>query len=330
MVENSMKLRNIAAALLAALMVIGLAGCGEGGQSSSEPGQGGSQSQSQSQGGSTQEPAEYPVIVGDLHLNARPEKVVSLSPALTELLCDLGYSDRLSGVSDLCDYPANVTSLTQCGTAQLPDLEAIGSLKPNLLLTSAPLAEADLTQLQQMNVEVAVLPRAETEQELRALYDNLARLMEGETTGAAAAEQFADAQFGRLTAIRQQVDAYIAAGGQALRGSYLSMLPRNTATGDTMEHVLLEAIGLENEAGSYTGYLYPEEKVPEYDPDVVFYNSHYISAEEMADCNLVKGTAAEKSDAIYPIDGLPLERQGVRMFDAAEEMAKTAYPDAFA
>lgn len=325
---GKMKLRKIVAALLAVLFLAGFAGCDAGGGESSGA-SGGSSAQSGEEN-PPEEPqdAEYPVVVGELHLNARPEKVVSLSPALTELLADMGYLELLGGVSDLCDYPVSVTALTRCGTAQLPDLEAIGAVRPNLLLTSAPLAEADLTQLQQMGVEVAVLPRAENEAALRSLYDNLGRLLGGERSGAAAAQQLADQQFARLQAARQKVDAYLA-GDEGLWGSYLSMLPRNTATGDTMEHVLLEAVGLQNEAGSYTGYLYPEEKVPQYDPDVVFYNSHYITEEQMAQCNLVKGTVAEKNKAIYPIDGLPLERQGVRMFDTAEAMAKAAYPEAF-
>ena len=36
----------------------------------------------------------YPVSIGDIHVDARPETIVSLSPAMTELICALGAGDR--------------------------------------------------------------------------------------------------------------------------------------------------------------------------------------------------------------------------------------------
>lgn len=40
-----------------------------------------------------------------------PERIVSLLPASTEILCALGLRDRLVGVSHECDYPTGVTNL---------------------------------------------------------------------------------------------------------------------------------------------------------------------------------------------------------------------------
>ncbi len=40
-----------------------------------------------------------------------PERIVSLLPAATEILCALGLRDRLVGVSHECDYPTDVTGL---------------------------------------------------------------------------------------------------------------------------------------------------------------------------------------------------------------------------
>ena len=40
-----------------------------------------------------------------------PERIVSLLPASTEILCALGLLDRLVGVSHECDYPADVAGL---------------------------------------------------------------------------------------------------------------------------------------------------------------------------------------------------------------------------
>ena len=67
-----MKQKRILPFLLAAALLLGLTGCGDSSDSSSLP---------------EEEPEnlEYPVSIGDETIPARPEKVVSLSPALTEL-----------------------------------------------------------------------------------------------------------------------------------------------------------------------------------------------------------------------------------------------------
>src|SRR5262245_8535414 len=40
-----------------------------------------------------------------------PERIVSLSPATTELLFDLGVGDRVVGRTRWCDYPPAVTAI---------------------------------------------------------------------------------------------------------------------------------------------------------------------------------------------------------------------------
>ena len=87
-----MKQKRILPFLLAAALLLGLTGCGDSSDSSSLP---------------EEEPEnlEYPVSIGDETIPARPEKVVSLSPALTELCFDMGYGDQITGVSDYCDWP---------------------------------------------------------------------------------------------------------------------------------------------------------------------------------------------------------------------------------
>lgn len=60
---------------------------------------GGDSSSSDSQSSSSESLSEsngYPVTVSEVIVTGRPDKVLSLSPSLTEILCDLGYADRLA------------------------------------------------------------------------------------------------------------------------------------------------------------------------------------------------------------------------------------------
>jgi len=61
--------------------------------------------------------------------------IVSLSPALTDTLVALGASDQLVGVSRYCSMPRGL-ALPRLGGVQDRPLEAIGSLKPSLIITS--------------------------------------------------------------------------------------------------------------------------------------------------------------------------------------------------
>ena len=60
-----------------------------------------------------------------------PERIVSLSPAITETLVAIGAGDRLVGRSDYCDYPESVTSLPAMGTALKPSPETIVRVEPD-------------------------------------------------------------------------------------------------------------------------------------------------------------------------------------------------------
>ncbi|MBN1195945.1 MAG: ABC transporter substrate-binding protein [Candidatus Aminicenantes bacterium] len=62
------------------------------------------------------------------------QRIVSLSPNITEILFALGAGDRVVGISRYCDYPPEVTGLPRVGGLVDPDYEAIVSLQPDLVI----------------------------------------------------------------------------------------------------------------------------------------------------------------------------------------------------
>ncbi|MDD3192824.1 MAG: helical backbone metal receptor [Oscillospiraceae bacterium] len=303
--------------LLAVLLLLGLAGCGDGKESSSSS--------------LPEEPVdlEYPVSIGDETIAKQPVKVVSLSPALTELCFDMGYGDRLTGVSNYCDWPESVQNLPQMGTAQQPDLDSIRAEKPDVVITHTALSESDLIALQQANIPVVVLSRARLPEDLKDLYVDLGRLFEGEETGSSAGKSFYNEQMGRVESLQEKVDAYVRGGGKRLSAVYLRMLDFTVATGDTFEGAILEAVGFENEAGAYGGWTYPADFISQYAPDVIFCNEDITIPMLEKNANY-KGLQATIHDIVYSYNFTAFERQGKRMFDMLEDMVKKAYPGAFA
>ncbi len=77
---------------------------------------------------------------GYLHLltfEHAPQRVVSLVPSMTQSLFDLGLGDRLVGVTDYCQPPHPVSErLARIGGPRSPDVDAIRSLKPDLVIAN--------------------------------------------------------------------------------------------------------------------------------------------------------------------------------------------------
>jgi iron complex transport system substrate-binding protein len=70
--------------------------------------------------------------------SARPapaRRIVSLVPALTEMLFAIGAGPQVVAVSSFDDFPPEVTSLPRVGALLDPDVERILTLRPDLVIT---------------------------------------------------------------------------------------------------------------------------------------------------------------------------------------------------
>lgn len=94
-----------------------------------------------------------PVHAADIHVNddrgqtvtfrSSPQRIVSLLPSLTEIVCALGQCGRLVGVDRYSNWPAAVAALPKMGGGLDANVEAIVAARPDVVLLagSARLAE---------------------------------------------------------------------------------------------------------------------------------------------------------------------------------------------
>jgi iron complex transport system substrate-binding protein len=61
-------------------------------------------------------------------------RIVSLSPAVTELLFALGAGDRLVGRTTWCDYPPAALAVPSVGDGLSPNVEAVAARQPDLVV----------------------------------------------------------------------------------------------------------------------------------------------------------------------------------------------------
>lgn len=67
-------------------------------------------------------------------LRAQPARIVSTAPSITEMLFALGLGGRVAGVTEYCRYPADALRVRKIGTYIQPNIEAILSLTPDLVV----------------------------------------------------------------------------------------------------------------------------------------------------------------------------------------------------
>ena len=76
------------------------------------------------------------VLCGSLRLQAQPapRRIISLIPATTEMLFEIGVSDRIVGVGTFDRFPPEVSRFPRVGGLLDPNVERILSLKPDLVI----------------------------------------------------------------------------------------------------------------------------------------------------------------------------------------------------
>lgn len=109
-------------------------------------------------------------------LNAPAERIISLSPGITENLFSIGAGSRIIGVSRYSDYPSNASKIPVISDNQSINLERIAALKPDLIIAwlggNSP---SQLAVLQQLNIPI-FMQRIQTLPEIPLALIRLAQL----------------------------------------------------------------------------------------------------------------------------------------------------------
>jgi iron complex transport system substrate-binding protein len=86
-------------------------------------------------------------------------RIVSISPALTEILFAIGAGDQVVAVDDFSNYPAEVLELPNELSGYEPNIEAIAAYEPDLVVAST---QDVVAPLEALGIEVFVGPSAPT------------------------------------------------------------------------------------------------------------------------------------------------------------------------
>jgi iron complex transport system substrate-binding protein len=102
------------------------------------------------------------------------QRIVSLSPAMTEILFSLGAQDNLVGVTTFCDYPEEAKRIQKVGDFSHPSVERIIGLKPDIVIVNVPEQLRIKETLEKLEINVFV----SSPQSLDDIYEEIAALGE--------------------------------------------------------------------------------------------------------------------------------------------------------
>lgn len=201
---------------------------------------------------STPERTPFPITCCGVRLEKAVGKAVSLSPAATEIICELGFKNTLVGVSSYCDYPEGL-SLEKVGSTENPDLDKIIALKPDAVFTLSALSEREAYTLSQAGIAVLTATVPSNMDEYSALYTDISMAFYG--------REYTDSQKDVTTAMqigRSARSALEKAAKSVEPYTFLYVTEKLTVAGtDCFESAVL-GLGGTNMC-TQNGYISPEE-----------------------------------------------------------------------
>jgi iron complex transport system substrate-binding protein len=264
----------------------------------------------------------YPVTVrtaaGSVTIDARPQRIVSLSPTATEMLFAIGAGDQVIAVDDQSNYPPDAPTTKLSGYE--PNVESIASYEPDLVVYSNDLGDV-ASALDQLGIAAVLEPAAST---IRDVYDQIEQLgIVTDNAHAAAA---------LVRRMRAQIDEIAASVPDAAEGlTYYHELDDTyyTVTSSTFIGRVYSLIGLRNiaDAADEDGSGYPQlspEYIVDADPDLIFLADTKCcgqSAETVVERPGWAQLSAVRHGGVVELDDDVASRWGPRIVDLLRRVA---------
>lgn len=276
----------------------------------------------------------FPVTLTDdagreVTIPADPQRIVSLAPSNTEIVCALDACDELAGVTDFDDYPPTVADVPAVVIAAQVDVEKVVDADPQLILAAGNelTPTTIITQLAELGYPVLVL-YPESLDELYADIELVGRAIDAESVAhdlltdmkaraQAVAEAVAGAERPRTFYEVGVFEGVIYTAGEgSFLTSLISIAGADPVTGDAL-----------------TTSLQLEELVIA-DPELILlgdaaYDPSITPASVAARDGWGAISAVQAGRIVVVLDDVVITRPGPRIIDGLESLARAIHPELF-
>lgn len=311
------RIKSLSVIFLALIMMVVLGACGN---TSNET----SSSKTQNETSAT----VYPYTVKDSQGNEtviekEPKRIISVAPSITEIIYALGKGDELVGRTDYDDYPEQVKNVESVGSLTDPNVEKIIALKPDIVIASTHFRDEVEKKLEDLGIKVVVLYDANN---FNGVYDSINTV--GQIVNAQdKAKDIVTSMKKKIEDVEEKVK-----GREIPKVYYVVGFGKDgdfTATGDTFIGQLINMAGGNNIAKDATSWKYSLEKIIANNPDYIVISKNNGMKEQFMATAGYEELSAVKNNKVIEIDDNLLNRQGPRLADGVEALAKILHPDAF-
>lgn len=250
------------------------------------------------------------------------KRLVSIAPSNTEIVGSLGAVTLLAGVDNGSDFPPQINSLPRLGPELFVDMEALGRLKPDLVLASltVPGMERNITALEALAIPTLVIAPL-----------GLAEIGEGiSRVGGALGRERQAAEVVAALELRSRAFRARRSAGAPTR-VYLEWWPKPMFSpgGPCWSNELIELAGGVNVFAHLAGQSAEVsiEQVARADPEVVFISWCGVPARKLDPARVKErpglgGVSAVRNARVFAVDESLLGRPGPRVLDGVARMAE--------
>lgn len=274
----------------------------------------------------------YPLKVKDatgkeFTFEKAPTKIASVSPSETETLFALGLGDKIVGVSDFCDYPAEAKAKPKLGSIVKPNEEALIGTNADVVMTGVSMKTAVVDQLRGLKVNVFKVEPKTVDDVLNNI------LMFGQIFDK---QEQAEKLVASMKADRQKVtDAVKHLKPEEKKKVFIEFSPGWTVgKGEFLDELITLSGGI-NVSADVQGYAkLNEEKVIADNPQVILYPKNLIDEKSKKSMDqIIKERSswatidAIKNNKLSGVDKDVISRPGPRITAGLLEVAKGIYPE---
>ncbi|MDP9145016.1 MAG: ABC transporter substrate-binding protein [Actinomycetota bacterium] len=273
------------------------------------------------EGTTTTESPVFPVTVsdgtGEVIIESRPERIVSLSSTATEMLFAVGAGDQVVAVDEFSTYPAEAPITDLSGFT--PNLEAIVGYEPDLVLMSFDPGELK-SGLDAIGIPSLLLTTA------LSLDDSYAQL---EVIGAATGQigEAAEVVLGMQSDIEEIVTATTVPDGISFYHEVDATL--YSASSNSFLGQIYALLGMDNiaDAADTDGIGFPQlasEYVVSEDPDLIFLGDvdFGVTPESLSERPGWAEMTAVQNGAIVPLEAYLASNWGPRVVELLQTIAE--------
>jgi iron complex transport system substrate-binding protein len=266
-----------------------------------------------------------------------PQKIISLSPSNTEILFALGLGDRVVGVTQWCNYPAEAQDKTKIGGFSPTDIdvgiEQIVDIGPDLILATETHLTEVVPKLEEFVPEATILVLLTQTESFDVIFEAINLVGQCTGTGETAAQLVADMS-DRIKATTDITDNLT----DAERPSVFYIVwhdPIFAIGGGTLGNTLIEAAGGINIFRDTTGSpIVDLEAIIDRNPEVILGSSAVGAGADLPyqfalTDERLSGVDARLNNRVYGANDDIYGRPGPRLVEALEELAKLLHPELF-